>query len=126
MSKKWRDKVPPSPKIIEIDPASTDEAPTVIMLVTGEDADGNPQWAYAKILAQNFLPFKIAEEEGNYNLSDFGEILKFGAGKEPPEDVRREMQEKHGCDENFEDSFAQIMEKVITAFNDTSEAEDKS
>ncbi len=122
---KWQDKVSPSPKASGAIFSPGDELPAVIALVTGEDAEGNPQWAYAKISAQNYALFKAAEEQGNYSLADFGEILQYGHGKEPPEAIKHEMKEQYGCDEHFEESLAEMMEKAITEWDEALQDEDK-
>lgn len=83
------------------------------MYITGEDMEGRPQWAYALIHADKYLEFKAAEEKGNYKLSDYGEVLHFGPGAEPPEEVRKEMAEKYGCNEQFEDELEAMFEEAL-------------
>lgn len=127
MSPKWQDKVSPAqPKVSGSVFAPGDEPPAIIILVTGEDAESQPQWAYVKILAQNYVPFKTAEEKGNYNLSDYGTILKSGRGKTPPDSIRKEMHEQYGCEEDFEESLAKMMEEAIALWNDGMPKEDNS
>ena len=125
MPPKWRDKIPSSSKKVAGDVSSSqEEPPSIIMLVTGETSAEQYQWAYAKIPAENYLLFHEAEAKGNYNLSDYGEILKSGNGKEPPADVRDEMREKYDCDENFEETFTQQMEETIAAWDEAFKEED--
>lgn len=112
---KWRDKVSTPQQAIS---DTENEPPAVILLIKGEDTEGRLQWAYAKIPAPNYMPFKLAEEKGNYNVAEFGEILRFGRGKEPPEEIRREMNEQYGCDENFEDSLGQMMQEAVLAWQE--------
>lgn len=116
--RKWQDKVSPG----QTEGSDSmfrpgDEPPAVIILVTGEDTDRQLQWAYVKIPAQKYVPFKKAEEKGNYSLNDFGTILKSGKGKAPSDAIKVEMQEKFGCEEDFESSLAQMMEEAIAAWN---------
>jgi hypothetical protein len=92
-------------------------SPWVIMLVKGENTSGLPRWAYAQIFLKNYGAFKAAEQRGNYDLKEFAEILKSGDGKEPPEEVRRDMQEQYGCDENFEASLIRLVEQARDAWN---------
>lgn len=109
MASKWQDKISSPGKDTDNFSLPEGEAPAVITLVRGENKAGNPQWAYAKIPAQNYLPFKMAEEQGNYNLNEFGEILKFGSGKEPPESIKQEMKEQYNCDDTFEETVSTML-----------------
>lgn len=92
-------------------------SPWVIMLVKGKNMRGQPRWAYAQIFLKNYGAFKAAEQKGNYDLKEFAEILKSGDGEEPPEAVRREMQEQYGCNENFEASLIRLIEQARDAWN---------
>lgn len=113
----WQGKVSP-PKTSGSIFSPQDEPPSVIMLVTGEDAGGKPQWAYVKIPASNYAAFKEAEAKGNYCLADFGEILESGRSRAPAENIRQKMKEQYGCDETFEASFAQMMQEAIEAWDE--------
>lgn len=126
MPPRWQDKISSPATTAGIASTSEEDSPpAVIMLVTGEDTEGTAQWAYAKITAENYAAFKMAEEEGNYNLANFGEILKSGRGKAPSEVVRREMQEQHGCNDHFEDSLAKMMEEAISAWDENISRKDE-
>jgi hypothetical protein len=96
-----------------------------VVLVRGKDMQAEPQWAYALIPADNYLAFRQAESEGNYSLADFGEVLHFGAGENPPEDIAKEMAENYGADPKFEEELLAVMDEaldsVLNIFNPESE-----
>jgi hypothetical protein len=70
---------------------------------------------------ENFLNFRLAEAQGNYNVADYGKVLSFGVGEAPPEDVIKEMAEKYDADPDFEKKITEMiatemekMSKIIT------------
>lgn len=83
-----------------------------LVLVTGEDGEGKPQWAYALIPADNYLHFKLAEQRGEYNLGDYGRVVHYGAGEAPPEDVRQEMIDTYGANPEFEAELQKVLEEA--------------
>lgn len=84
-----------------------------LVLVRGKDMHGAPQWAYALIPADNYLPFKLAESEGAYRLADFGQVLHYGQGETPPQDITRQMAEEYGANANFEEELRVMLEAAI-------------
>ena len=84
-----------------------------LVLVRGKDMQGAPQWAYALIPADNYLPFKLAESEGAYRLADFGQVLHYGSGDNPPEDITRQMAEEYGANAHFEEELRVMLEAAI-------------
>jgi len=80
----------------------------VYVLVKGETSDDKPFWAYVAMLPPRYLEFKVVESEGNYNLHDYGTIIKSGEGKEPPDAIREYMKDKYNFDAIFEDGFKNI------------------
>jgi len=59
----------------------------MLTIVRGINSKDKEFWALIAIEASKYSEFKIAEEIGNYNLSDYGEILEHGLGKNPPEEI---------------------------------------
>lgn len=84
-----------------------------VVLVQGEDAQGQPQWAYALIPAERFLAFRMAEEAGEYDLGAFGTVVCHGAGAEPPQEVRERMAAEYGCNPDFEAQMEQALAEAI-------------
>lgn len=97
-----------------------DETIATIVLVRGEDMEGQPQWAYALVSADRYMEFKQAEEAGEYNLADYGEVLHIGPGSEPPEDIRRQMADEYGCNPNFEEEMEAMLLEVMEQLPDLS------
>lgn len=117
MEKKWSDKIPQRSPLGK--QASQDDAGLeTIVLVTGMDMEGNPQWAYAEIPADKFIAFKQAEAHGNYKLQDFGTILASGTGETPPPSVQQEMADKYGCDANFEADLEEMFGDMMVQFSE--------
>lgn len=90
-----------------------DDGVQTLLLVRGKDMQGAPQWAYALISADNYLPFKLAEAEGAYRLADFGQVLHYGAGENPPEDITRKMADEYGASANFEEELRVMLEEAV-------------
>lgn len=119
MTTRWQDKFSKSSSpASDMNMMEEDEAPSTIMLITGEDVDSNPQWVYARIPAENYLAFKEAEAKGNYDVTQYGEVLRFGTGVTPPDSIKKEMAELYDCDEQFEDKLMQMFEEVMAELPD--------
>lgn len=82
---------------------------TLIQAINEED---HPYWYYVSIAPSKYEAFKKAEEEGAYDINDYGEILYHGPGTEPPEDVVKMMQENYGTRDDFEEAFEQAIEDI--------------
>lgn len=106
MDKPWKDKNE-LPNILNFE-----EQIGSIILAKGSDDEGNPQWAYLFLPQPKMLDFYSLEESNNIDISKYGKILASGKGLTPPEEVRKEMKEKYGADESFEEEFLKEFEKV--------------
>lgn len=75
----------------------------VVVLVTGEQTNGRPFWAYVAMAPTDYLQFRQREAAGaGYSLHDFGEILEAGEASQPPPSVVQRMAEEEGFDPGFE------------------------
>jgi hypothetical protein len=92
-----------------------DEDIKILMLISGELADGSKHYAYVSIPPSKYDAFKAAEAKGNYNLAEFGEILFHGEGKEPSANVQKEMAEKYGADHRFEEELEAMTKRIAEA-----------
>ena len=63
----------------------------LIRLVTAENR-GRDAWWYIRVENSKFELYKIQIETGTINLPEFGEILFKGFGKEPPEDIKKKIE----------------------------------
>jgi len=99
------------PSQAEIEAA--DEALDILVLTQGTLADDAPFWAYVAIPPSRYLAFQEAERHGNYDLSEFGRILEYGKGEQqPPESVRKYMEESYGANHNFEQNVQNTVRDV--------------
>lgn len=87
-----------------------EEEAGILTLVTGTLADGADHYAYAVIPPRKYIEFKAAQEKGDYNLAEFGEIVAHGPGKTPPEDVKKRMEDEYGANPDFEAELRETFE----------------
>lgn len=97
-----------------------EESIATVVLVRGEGAQGQPQWAYALIPAEQFLAFREAEAAGAYDLAEFGTVLHSGAGENPPDELVQRMAEEYGCDADFERHMAEALDSAAEDLPDLS------
>ena len=73
-----------------------------IFLVTGEDR-GRACWHYVKgdDNEDTQKAFHDALATGHIDVADYGEIVKSGWGKDPPDDVKKEIEEKYFVNYNY-------------------------
>lgn len=71
------------------------EKTVCILLVRGENPDGNPIYAYVAVRADKLESFMAAQKSGTFYPEDFGVIIEAGEG-EPSSDVRKKMEEEYG------------------------------
>lgn len=90
-----------------------DNEVSILIITAGEMEDGKPFYAYLSVKPSKYKDFMEAEKKGNYKLSDFGEILEFGREKEPPENVKKEMEEKYGASHTFEEDFIKSLQNYL-------------
>lgn len=95
--------------------SSTGEDINVLALICGALENGEPHWAYASIPLTKYDSFKAAEQAGNYDLADYGQVLEHGAGTEPPPQIVAQMKEKYGVDHAFEAELDALMRKINQA-----------
>lgn len=87
--------------------AAADADSTVIERDHGVLEDGTPYWAYIAVKPSKYKDFKrLTSQHAPINLSDYGNILKYGFDKQVPDYVKEEMKREHGCDEDFRTTLA--------------------
>lgn len=91
------------------------DAHTAILVLVRGVVQGGPYWAYASLYPSRYLAFKEAERHGGYRLEGFAkEILAHGPGEAPPAEVAAAMAER-GCNPQFEQDFAEMLEQAAAA-----------
>ncbi len=86
-----------------------DDNVSMINLVKGVLEDGRNYYAYIKIKPSKYLEFQIASQKGDCDISEYGEIILHGEG-EPTDAIKKEMKEKYGCEEDFEENAKKFFE----------------
>lgn len=71
------------------------EKTVCILLVRGENPDGNPIYAYVAVRADKLEAFMTAQRSGTFYPEDFGVIIEAGEG-EPSEEVQKKMEAEYG------------------------------
>lgn len=91
---------------------AVDSAVEIIVLVRGTLADGRAFWAYASMPPSRYPAYKAMETAGqSYRLEDWGTILRHGLGEEPPLDVKVEMHDAYGADDQFETNMLRLADQ---------------
>ncbi len=71
------------------------EKTVCILLVRGENPDGNSIYAYVAVRADRLESFMAAQKSGTFYPEDFGVIIEAGEG-EPSDEVRKKMETEYG------------------------------
>lgn len=89
---------------------TADEAGAKVLMLSRAYTEENKKiYVYLAVPPSKVIPFKEAEEKGNFYYEDFGEILATGEGHEPPEEVKKRMEEEYGFNHDFE---KEVIEKA--------------
>lgn len=89
-----------------------DERIGIIHLVSGTTAKGEDFYAYVSVRPSLYEEFlcKMADGE-KMNVEKFGKVLKKDFGKEPSEEVKRQMKKEFNVDPDFMRHLVEEMEK---------------
>lgn len=71
------------------------EKTVCVLLVRGEDPDGNPLFAYVGVRADRLQEFMQAQEQGVFYPEEYGIIIEAGEG-EPSAEIREKMSRDYG------------------------------
>lgn len=71
------------------------EKTVCVLLVRGENPEGQKIYAYLAIRADRLQPFMEAQKSGTFYPEDYGIIIEAGEG-EPSEEVRARMTQEYG------------------------------
>lgn len=81
------------------------DQPYVITFLSGIDIQRQPYWVYLAVPVENFESFTQAQDHGGFDLEEYGEVLAYGNGEEPPEDVKQAMKDNYDFDDHFENKL---------------------
>lgn len=80
--------------------------PGMIFLSKGTTRDNKPYWAYLMVPEENLLKYAEIRSSGKaFDLSDYGIILEWDIGTDPPKDVKEEMAKHYNAQEDFLEKF---------------------
>lgn len=71
------------------------EKTVTILLVRGENPNGESIYAYVAVRADRLEDFMAAQNTGTFYPEDFGVIIEAGEG-EPSAEVRKKMEDEYG------------------------------
>lgn len=84
----------------------------MVNLCTATRSDGSSFYVYISQTFRQSQAFQKEVQAGkSVNFENYGEIITYGEGSKPPEKVRKEMEEKHNLDHNFEDQLLKQYEE---------------
>ncbi len=66
-----------------------------IMLVN-MNIDNKDYWAYLMVPARNYDSFMEAQSKGLCNIKEYGDIVEWGEGTEPPADILKNLEKEYG------------------------------
>ena len=73
--------------------------PDCIFLVKGKDTTNRQAWYYVTVDKSKKDTFESLQGAQSLNLNDYGKILYSGYGDEPPEDIKKTMEDEYGFKE---------------------------
>lgn len=73
--------------------------PDCIFLVKGKDTTNRQAWYYVLVDKSKKSMFESIQGTQSLNLNDYGKIIFSGYGDEPPEDMKKKMEDEYGFKE---------------------------
>jgi hypothetical protein len=86
--------------------------PGIIFLSRGKTEAGKPYWAYVMIPLDNLEGYCKAQGKGAFSLQDHGYVIYWDEGEEPPEEIKKEMAELYGTQDDFVEQFMEKLQKT--------------
>ena len=86
------------------------------VLYQGHDADGKPFHAYLEMNNGQLLEFDANVQAGEPIDIRGYTMLHIGEGLEPPQEVRRRMEQEHGVSHGFEKAFKEELQFVADEY----------
>lgn len=92
--------------------SNLDDETGIIVLISGS-IDDKPSWAYVSVYPSKYEEF-LEKQDGDeeYDLTEYGEVLKWGEGDTPSPAEIREMVEEYGITPDFEDQVAALQQEL--------------
>jgi hypothetical protein len=92
----------------------SDAATAMLLLVKGQLKGGGTYWAYIAIAAGMLSAFNSAKSNGRmFDLEEYGTILEWGSGENPPAQTHAQMQAMYGASNVEEAAIMQKMKSYV-------------
>jgi hypothetical protein len=112
-----KDKSSPSPLAYTPEQLKhADETIGIVQLISGTTAKGEAFYAYVKVKPSLYEEFVGKLLNGDkMDVDKYGKVLKKGFGAQPPDDVKKYMEESFGVDHNYMQRVTEEVEKLQKA-----------
>lgn len=98
-----------------------DEKVGMLQYIDGEH-EGKDYWAYIVVRLSKYEEYcYLVSEKQDIDLSDFGEIIEEGFGKEPPLEVKERIEREYASPE-FNKLISKLSDKIINIESDNYES----
>ena len=78
-----------------------------IMLVN-MNIDNKDYWAYLMLPARNYDAFMEAQSKGLCNIKEYGDVVEWGEGIEPPPDILKKLEAEYGIMPQISDNLHEM------------------
>lgn len=85
---------------------------SIMLLCQGRDTSNVAYWAYICMLPTHAELFAQARNRGRLDLEDYGTIIEYGQGEQPPPEVKKRMREQFGFQDDYEEQLLKIIEQM--------------
>ena len=90
-----------------------DEQVSMVEFGTLHNHEGKQFWFYLNIKPSLYLDYKQAFVQGSsIDIKSYGDVLAYGWGNTPPDNVIQTMQDEHNCSPNFEGNIQEAFSNV--------------
>ena len=86
--------------------------PGIFFLSQGEMLDGRPYWAYVLVPLDRVEAYQAAGLKGDLDLREYGTILHWGVGEEPPAEIKAEMEKNYKLQHDFVQKMTAELQKT--------------
>ncbi|MEZ5691319.1 MAG: hypothetical protein R3D71_06615 [Rickettsiales bacterium] len=82
-----------------------DKKANIVVLSRGYTEDNLPYYAYILMSPSKYIEYRKINENGNFELTKYGNIIKFGRSIEPPQMVAEQIKREYGDNSYFENEI---------------------
>jgi hypothetical protein len=97
----------------------------VIVLSYGTADDGRPYWAYIEVKPSKYKEFmRRSMERKHITFAEYGTFLRYGYDPQVPETIKKEMEIKYGCSDNYRERLNKEVQEAKDEFLRDKEKQD--